>query len=314
MTAVIAADHLTIRFGSFTAVSEVSFEVGKGELFGFLGPNGSGKTTIIKALCGLLQPTEGTGRILGMDIRKDAAEIRCHVGYMSQKFGLYEDLTVAENMNFYAGVYGLSANQAAQRTRELQALTGIEPYMHRRAGQLSGGWKQRLALACSIIHSPEVVFLDEPTAGIDPVARRALWDLLFQLSGQGVTFFVTTHYMDEAERCGRVGYIYMSKLIAIGTVAELQELPDANPAGTSRIQITAPNPSELLDSVRRTPGIREATIFGRSIHALAETDHLADLRAQLPQAKIETIEPSLEDVFVTLTYRIMESQTGESQR
>jgi ABC-2 type transport system ATP-binding protein len=308
MTAVIAADHLSIRFGSFTAVNDVSFEVEKGELFGFLGPNGSGKTTIIKALCGLMRPSEGTGRILGMDIRKDAAEIRRHVGYMSQKFGLYEDLTVAENMNFYAGVYGLSANKAAERTRELQALTGIEPYMHRRAGQLSGGWKQRLALACSIIHSPEVVFLDEPTAGIDPVARRALWDLLFQLSGQGVTFFVTTHYMDEAERCGRVGYIYMSKLIAIGTVAELQKLPDANPAGTSRIQIVAPNPSELLDRVRRAPGIREATIFGRTIHALAETNHLDDLRAQFPQAEVKVIEPSLEDVFVTLTYGIMESQ------
>lgn len=308
MTAIIAADHLTIRFGSFTAVSDVSFEIGKGEVFGFLGPNGSGKTTIIKALCGLLRPTEGTGRILGMDIRKDATAIRRHVGYMSQRFGLYEDLTVAENMDFYAGVYGLSPGRAAERTRELEALTGIEPYMHRRAGQLSGGWKQRLALACSIIHSPEVVFLDEPTAGIDPVARRALWDLLFQLSGQGVTFFVTTHSMDEAERCGRVGYIYMSNLIAIGTVAELEKLPDANPAGTTRIQIGAPNPSELLDCVRHMPGIREATIFGRSIHALAETDHLAGLRAHLPQAQVDTIEPSLEDVFVTLTYRIMESR------
>src|SRR6201996_8961035 len=301
MTAIIAADHLTIRFGAFTAVNNVSFEVGKGELFGFLGPNGSGKTTIIKALCGLLRPSEGTGHILGMDIRKDAAEIRRHVGYMSQKFGLYEDLTVAENINFYAGVYGLDANQAAARTREVQALTGIEPYMNRRTGQLSGGWKQRLALACAIIHSPEVVFLDEPTAGSDPVARRALWDLLFQLSGQGVTFFVTTHYMDEAERCGRVGYIYLSKLIAIGTVAELQKLPDANPAGTSRIQIAAANPSEILDRVRHLPGIREATIFGHSIHALAETNRLDDLRAGLPQAKIEPIDPSLEDVFVTLT-------------
>ena len=313
MTAVIAADHLTIRFGSFTAVNDVSFEVGKGELFGFLGPNGSGKTTIIKALCGLLRPTEGTGRILGMDIRKDAPEIRRHVGYMSQKFGLYEDLTVAENIAFYAGVYGLDSSKAASRTKEVQALTGIEPYMHRRAGQLSGGWKQRLALACSIIHSPEVVFLDEPTAGIDPVARRALWDLLFQLSGQGVTFFVTTHYMDEAERCGRVGYIYLSKLIAIGTVAELQKLPEANPSGTSRIQISTENPSEQLDRVRHLPGVREATIFGHSIHALAESDHLGELRSELPQAKIDTIVPSLEDVFVTLTYRIMEAQNKESQ-
>ena len=306
MTAIIAADHLSIRL--FTAVSDVSFEIGKGELFGFLGPNGSGKTTIIKALCGLLSPSDGTGRILGMDIRKDAPEIRRHVGYMSQKFGLYEDLTVAENIAFYAGVYGLGAARAAERTREVQHLTGIEPYMHRRAGQLSGGWKQRLALACAIIHSPEVVFLDEPTAGIDPVARRALWDLLFQLSGQGVTFFVTTHYMDEAERCGRVGYIYLSKLIAIGTVEELRRLPDANPAGTSRVQIGTPTPSELLDNVRKMPGVREATIFGRSIHALIQSDRINSLRAQLPEAQVDVIEPSLEDVFVTLTYRIMESQ------
>jgi ABC-2 type transport system ATP-binding protein len=307
MTAIIEADHLTIRFGSFTAVNDVSFRVDKGELFGFLGPNGSGKTTIIKALCGLLPPTEGTGRILGMDVRKDAAEIRRRVGYMSQKFGLYEDLTVAENIAFYAGVYGLSGARSGQRTREVQELTGIEPYMKRRAGQLSGGWKQRLALACSIIHSPEVVFLDEPTAGIDPVARRALWDLLFQLSGQGVTFFVTTHYMDEAERCGRVGYIYLSKLIAIGTVAELQRLPDANPPGTARVQIVTANPSEMLDSVRRMEGVREATIFGHAIHALAETDSLDAVREKMPGAKVEVIEPSLEDVFVTLTYHIMES-------
>jgi len=307
MTAIIEADHLTIRFGSFTAVNDVSFRVDKGELFGFLGPNGSGKTTIIKALCGLLPPTEGTGRILGMDVRTDAAEIRRRVGYMSQKFGLYEDLTVAENIAFYAGVYGLSGSRAAQRLREVQELTGIEPYMQRRAGQLSGGWKQRLALACSIIHSPEVVFLDEPTAGIDPVARRALWDLLFQLSGQGVTFFVTTHYMDEAERCGRVGYIYSSKLIAIGTVAELQRLPDASPPGTARVQIVTANPSEMLDGVRTMEGVREATIFGHAIHALVETNRLDALREKMPGAKVEVIEPSLEDVFVTLTYHIMKN-------
>ena len=307
MTAAITADSLTIRFGSFTAVNNVSFAVDKGEIFGFLGPNGSGKTTIIKALCGLLRPTSGSGTILGMDIRKDAVAIKRSVGYMSQKFGLYEDLTVDENIAFYAGVYGIRGQTAVQRKREVLELTGIEPYLQRRAGQLSGGWKQRLALACAIIHSPQVVFLDEPTAGIDPVARRALWDLLFRLSGQGVTFFVTTHYMDEAERCGRVGYIYLSNLVALGTVAELQHLPAANPENTVRIQIRTANPSALLDSVRRIPFVREATIFGHSIHALAESNQLDTLRARFPQAAIEPIDPSLEDIFVTLTYRIMES-------
>jgi ABC-2 type transport system ATP-binding protein len=307
MTIAISAEHLTIRFGDFTAVADVSFEIAKGEVFGFLGPNGSGKTTIIKALCGLLLPSSGTGAILGMDIRKDAAEIKRHVGYMSQRFGLYEDLTVAENIDFYAGVYGIEGAKATERKKELMALTGIEPYLNRRAGQLSGGWKQRLALACAIIHSPEVVFLDEPTAGIDPVARRALWDLLFKLSGQGVTFFVTTHYMDEAERCGRVGYIYLSKLVALGTIAELQQLPEASPPGTERIQIDTPKTAVLLDPVRRMEGVREATIFGRSIHALIDSDHLEALQAQLPGARVQVIEPSLEDVFVTLTNRTMEA-------
>jgi ABC-2 type transport system ATP-binding protein len=307
MTAAITAEHLTIRFGALTAVNDVSLQVNKGEIFGFLGPNGSGKTTIIKALCGLLAPTEGGGTILGMDIRRDAAQIKRHVGYMSQKFGLYEDLTVAENIAFYAGVYGIHGAEAQQRKQEVLELTGIESYMNRRAGQLSGGWKQRLALACAIIHSPQVVFLDEPTAGIDPVARRALWDLLFRLSGQGVTFFVTTHYMDEAERCGRVGYIYLSKLVALGTVAELQRFPDANPAGTTRLQIKIANPSSVLEAVRQIKGVREATIFGSFIHALVDTDRIAALQSQLPEAGVETILPSLEDIFVTLTYKIMEA-------
>lgn len=307
MTPVITADGLTIRFGDFTAVNDVSFEVGKGELFGFLGPNGSGKTTIIKALCGLLAPTEGTGTILGMDIRKHAAEIKRHVGYMSQKFGLYEDLTVGENLGFYAGVYGIAGQRAVQRKQEILALTGLEPYLHRRVSALSGGWKQRLALGCAIIHSPEVVFLDEPTAGIDPVARRSLWDLFFQLSGQGVTFFVTTHYMDEAERCGRVGYIYLSKLAALGTIEELQRLPEANPVGTSRVQIETADASTILGPLREIQGVREATIFGRSIHALVETNEIGTLQTRFPEAKIQTIVPSLEDVFVTLTYQIMKA-------
>jgi ABC-2 type transport system ATP-binding protein len=302
----ITASHLTIRFGDFTAVNDVSFEIGKGEIFGFLGPNGSGKTTIIKALCGLITPSSGTGTILGMDIIKDAAQIKQHVGYMSQKFGLYEDLTVQENLDFYAGVYGLKGQQAVQRKNDVIDLTGIRSYLNRRVAQLSGGWKQRLALGCAIIHSPEVVFLDEPTGGIDPVARRTLWDLFFHLSAQGVTFFVTTHYMDEAERCGRVGYIYLSNLVALGTVAELQNIPAANPPNTVRIQIEIPNASQNLALVRTLPGIQEATIFGRSIHALAQHGQLEAIRDALPQAHLSLIEPSLEDVFVTLTLGIME--------
>ncbi|MEI9980849.1 MAG: ABC transporter ATP-binding protein [Edaphobacter sp.] len=307
MTPVITADHLTIRFGDFTAVNDVSFEINKGELFGFLGPNGSGKTTIIKALCGLITPTEGTGTILGMDIHQHAADIKRHVGYMSQKFGLYEDLTVSENLGFYSGVYGITGARATQRIQEIVALTGLAPYLNRRVSALSGGWKQRLALGCAIIHSPEVVFLDEPTAGIDPVARRSLWDLFFLLSAQGVTFFVTTHYMDEAERCGRVGYIYMSKLVALGTITELQNLPEANPPGTSRVEIETPDTSTVLATLRKQPGVREATIFGRSIHSLVDSTRIDTLRAQFPQAKIQPIVPSLEDVFVTLTYQIMDA-------
>lgn len=308
----ISTQDLTIRFGNFTAVDHVSLTVAEGEIFGFLGPNGSGKTTLIKALCGLLTPALGKGTVLGFDCVTEADEIRQHVGYMSQKFSLYEDLTVAENITFYAGVYGLRGEYLQRRKDDAIALTHLEPYLERRAGKLSGGWKQRLALACAFIHEPRLMFLDEPTAGIDPVARRDLWDLLFQLSGQGVTFFVTTHYMDEAERCGRVGYIYLSKLIAYGTPDELKGIPEVSPPGTRRIEINTAQTSAALASVRRQPYALDATIFGQSIHLLMdEKTSLEQVRADLAGADFSNVElrpitPSLEDVFVTMTNRLKE--------
>jgi ABC-2 type transport system ATP-binding protein len=310
----ISTQELSIKFGNFTAVDRVSLVVEEGEIFGFLGPNGSGKTTFIKALCGLLQPAFGKGTVLGFDCVTEAEQIRQRVGYMSQKFSLYEDLSVLENIEFYAGVYGLSGNYLKRRKDETIALTHLEPYLNRRAGKLSGGWKQRLALACAFIHEPRLMFLDEPTAGIDPVARRDLWDLLFQLSGQGVTFFVTTHYMDEAERCERVGYIYLSKLIAYGTPEELKKMPEVSPSGTKRIEIDTLQTSSALLFMKGKDYVRDATIFGQSIHLLMDENvGLDQVKSDLKRegyngVALRPITPSLEDVFVTLTNSLNEPE------
>ena len=301
----LETDQLTIRYGKFTAVDRVSLHVKPGEIFGFLGPNGSGKTSLIKALCGLLKPASGGAAVLGFDCARQASQLRHHVGYMSQKFSLYDDLTVEENLNFYAGVYGLTGSRLNARRDESLALTQLAEQRHKRAGHLSGGWKQRLALACALIHQPRLVFLDEPTAGIDPVARRALWDLLFTLAGQGITFFVTTHYMDEAERCGRVGYIYLSQLIAFGTPDELKRSDAVTPAGQQRVEITVPQPADGLRSLRARPYVRDATIFGQSIHALMDAAvPFAQVQRDLREATVRHLAPSLEDVFVTLTQQL----------
>lgn len=303
--------NLVLQYGDFKAVNDVSFSINEGEVFGLLGPNGSGKTTIIKALCGLLKIAGGSGSVLGVDVSRDPQRVKNSIGYMSQKFGLYEDLTARENIEFYGGVYGLGAERFRRRFDEVVELTKIEPYLDRRAGFLSGGWKQRLALASAIVHSPPVVFLDEPTAGIDPVARRALWDLIFDLSATGVTFLVTTHYMDEAERCSRVGYLYLSRLIALGTVDELRAHPDANPAGTRRVEVEADGDIRRLTEIRRLPFVREAIIFGRSFHLLVD-EHVADavISQAAGGAAVSAVTPTLEDVFVTMTYRANEAQAA----
>jgi len=305
--AMIECDRLTKRFGHFTAVDRVSFAVEKQSIFGFLGPNGSGKSTVIRMLCGILQPSSGTARIAGRDVVRETETIKGLLGYMSQRFSLYEELTVDENLSFYARLYGLRGAAERQRRAELIALTHLEPYRQRRAGLLSGGWKQRLAMACALVHQPPVLFLDEPTAGIDPVARRELWDLLFDLSSRGVTLFVTTHYMDEAERCSHVGYLYLSRLIVCGEPDALKQLPAVNPPGARRLEVTCDHVTVGLPAVRRLPGVRAATVFGQSMHLLVDaTVGEAELRAclrevQIHHADIRPIAPSLEDVFVTLT-------------
>lgn len=309
---MISVQNLTKRFGNFTAVDGVSFSVGKGAIFGFLGPNGSGKSTVIRMLCGILSPSEGKASIGGYDVVADSDQLKGTIGYMSQKFSLYDELTVTENLLFYGRLYGIKGETLRQRMDELISLTHLAPYVGRRAALLSGGWRQRLAMACCLVHKPTVLFLDEPTAGIDPVARRELWDLLFEFSSQGITLFVTTHYMDEAERCSHVGYIYLSKLIVCGEPDDLKQLPEVNPKGARRLDVTCDHVTVGLQAVRRLPGVRSATVFGQSMHLLVERRiteqqiHELLARVNIQQADIRPIAPSLEDVFVTLTAEQLE--------
>jgi ribosome-dependent ATPase len=310
---VIDVRGLGRRFGILVAVDDVTFRVRRGAIFGLLGPNGSGKSTIIRMLCGVLAPSAGEARVLGRDGWRESELIKRRIGYMSQSFSLYRDLSVEENLDFYGRVYGLPPERLTQRKREVLELTGLGDRTRQLAGELSGGWKQRLALACALIHEPELLFLDEPTAGIDPVARRQLWDLLFDLSGRGVTLFVTTHYMDEAERCTDIGYIYLSKLLVLGEPEGLKRIRQVTPAGTRRWELDVPTPATHLAALREMDGVRDATLFGQTIHLLAderltEAALLARIDVPADEASVREIAPTLEDVFVTLT------TTAEGQR
>jgi ABC-2 type transport system ATP-binding protein len=285
------------------AVDRVSFEVHQGEVFGFLGPNGAGKSTTIRMLCGILAPTAGTGTVAGLDIRTDAERIKSRAGYMSQRFSLYEDLTVEENINFFGGVYGLPARQKAARRDWVIEMAGLSEHRRARTAALSGGWKQRLALGCAVLHEPPVLFLDEPTCGVDPVSRRQFWDLIYGLSAQGTTVFVTTHYMDEAEYCDRLALIYRGTVIATGTPYELK----TRHMDGHVIEIACEHPQEAMAVLDDMPDVREVALFGRGVHAVvADSEALAPrIRSRLRESgwsdvDLRRITPCLEDVFVSL--------------
>jgi ABC-2 type transport system ATP-binding protein len=299
---VILTDRLTRRFGDFTAVDAVSFAVRRGEAVGYLGPNGSGKTTTIRVLLGLLQPSAGRAEVLGLDVATQAERIRTRVGYMSQKFALYDDLTVAENLDFYGGVYGMRSQARRAQALELVGLAGLGG---ERVGALSTGWRQRVALGAAIIHQPQLLFLDEPTSGVDPSARRAFWDLIYNLVAQGVTIFVTTHYMDEAEYCGRVGIMRGGRLLAMDTPTALKQ--SALPGKVW--DVFAPRLLDTLAALERIPGVTQAALAGDHLRAITTPAAgrerlLASLgEAGLEGARVEQVEASLEDVFLALAAR-----------
>ncbi|MCB8967012.1 MAG: ABC transporter ATP-binding protein [Ardenticatenaceae bacterium] len=310
----IEVNHLSKQFGAFTAVDDISFRVRRGEVYGWLGPNGAGKTTTIRMLLGLLRPTSGEARVLGFNPASEAKKMQARVGYMSQLFTLYNDLTAAENIRFYGLAYGLKRRQLRRRHAEIIAMAGLQGRERALTATLSGGWKQRLALGCAIVHEPEVVFLDEPTAGVDPISRRQFWDLIYEMAGRGVTVLVTTHYMDEAELCQRVGFISRGRLLALDTPQRLKETQMSGRV----LEINTTHPDRALRVLQeaqengRFPA-DEIALYGAQIHAVvpgsddaaAWKEPIAALLAEAGMVvnSIEWIAPTLEDVFISTVKR-----------
>ncbi|HMR69223.1 MAG TPA: ABC transporter ATP-binding protein [Rubrivivax sp.] len=303
MDAAVSVQGLTRRFGSFTAVDALTLDVERGKVFGFLGPNGAGKSTTIRMLCGLLAPTEGRGTVAGFDIATEPEAIKHHIGYMSQKFSLYDDLTVEENIDFFAGIYRVPRARRAARKDWVLQMAGLADKRRSLTRELAGGWKQRLALGCAVLHEPPIVFLDEPTSGVDPLSRRRFWDLIAQLSGQGTTVFVTTHYMEEAEYCDALALIYRGRMIAHGTphAVKTEAMPE------DVLELRVDRPFDALAAIEGSGLVREAALFGDALHAVvADAAAATDpLRARLVEAgfaveSLQQVTPSLEDAFVSL--------------
>jgi ABC-2 type transport system ATP-binding protein len=303
MARVIEVERLVKRFGPFTAVDDLGFAVEEGEVFGLLGSNGAGKSTAIRMLCGLLTPTSGTARVLGLDVGKDAEQLKRRIGYMTQRFSLYDDLTVTQNLEFFGGVYGLHGRALDDRRKWALATANLEGKEDLLTRSLPGGWKQRLALACAVMHGPRVVFLDEPTGGVDPLSRRRFWQLIDAMAGEGVTLIVTTHYLDEAERCDRIALMHAGKLVSLGTVRELKDVF----AGRALLEVGCPDFLAAQESLEGVPGVLEVAVFGTQLHVVvadAEKGRRA-IEERLAAsghgpASVERIVPSLEDVFIHL--------------
>jgi ABC-2 type transport system ATP-binding protein len=299
----VVAEELSRSFGAFLAVDRLSFQVETGEVFGFLGPNGAGKSTTIRMLCGLLRPSGGTARVGGFDVGCEPERVKERIGYMSQRFSLYLDLTVAENLRFYAGVYGLAEALWRERAAWAVEMAGLTGQEERLAGELAGGWKQRLALGCALLHEPPILFLDEPTSGVDPISRRRFWELIHRLRAGGTTVMVTTHFLDEAEHCDRLVLIYKGRIVALDRPAHLKRTA----LDGAVIEVLCPAGDRAVELLRQEPMVRQVTPFGRSVHVLVDEPEsgAARVRFRLQQAGIEPeavtrIEPSLEDVFIHL--------------
>ncbi len=299
----VSVKNLEKKFGAFTAVNRINFDVNQGEIFGFLGPNGAGKSTTIRMLCGIISPTSGDGKVGGFDIIKEQHKIKERIGYMSQKFSLYNDLTVGENIEFYSGIYKIPSGEKKERFKETVKTAGLEGMEDRLTATLAGGWKQRLALGCSLIHKPNLIFLDEPTSGVDPITRSNFWAVIKDLASKGVTVFVTTHYMDEAENCDRMVLIYKGNIIAMGTPTQMKTEQMKNEV----LEISLPDSQDWLERISKIDGVKEAALFGTNIHAVvfdsvkaipAIKKFLKDNKAG--DFKVSKILPSLEDVFVSL--------------